>query len=97
MLWLALQIPCSLVAKLIAVPLPRPDSEIKKRAQVPRLRGSDSEVQLPNCCAPSSTLLWLCFHNNVRECSHYKLAGVGGHQLPMGLTQTSIAIAVPRT
>ena len=33
----------------------------------------------------------------VRECTHYKLDGVGGHQLSVGLTQTCIAIAVPRT
>ena len=52
LLWLALQIPCSLAAKLISVPLPRPDSEIKKRAPVPRLRGSDSEAQLSQLMCP---------------------------------------------
>ena len=35
--------------------------------------------------------------NSVRECTHYKLDGVGGHQLSVGLTKTCIAITVPRT
>ena len=33
----------------------------------------------------------------MRECTHYKLDGIGGHQLAVGLTQNCIAIAVPRT
>ena len=55
LLWRALQIPCSRAAKLLAVPPShRPDSEIKKRALVPRL--------VPDSVAQLSQLLCPLFH-----------------------------------
>ena len=58
LLWVALQIPCSLLANSCA-PLPRPDSEIKKRAPIPRLAVLTVWLSCPNCCAPSSPFLQL--------------------------------------
>ena len=40
-----------------AVPPPRPDSEIKKRAPVPRVAVLTVWLSCPNCCAPSSPFL----------------------------------------
>ena len=63
--WLALQTPCSLCREANSCappPLPRPDSEIKKRAPVPRLLGSDSVAQL-------SQLLCLLFHPVNCDCA----------------------------
>ena len=95
LLWLALQIPCSLVSKLKAVSPPRPDSEIKKR--VPVCRVLTVWFSCPNGCAASSSCCDSAFKTVYVSVLKTSLMGLVGTNYLWGLTQKCIAIAVPRT
>ena len=59
------------------------------------LRGSDSVAQLFQLLCPLFHPVVTVLSKRVRECTHYKHDGVGGHQLYVGLTQTHCNCCAP--